>query len=211
MSPVLADVDGDGRDEVAIAAFTGTHELFNGDGTKRLTYDSNETVALGVNAAFARIGGQLDLFGGVVDAKLALAQLSPASDIPFDHLADAWNASTGAKLDGYPRVMEGWMLAGAPAVADVSGDGRPEVIQGSSGDVLHAVDPTTGQEPPGWPKDTGGWLLASPAVGDIDGDGMNEVVAVTRDGFLYVYDTPGRGALEWPAFRHDARNTGRGG
>src|SRR5205807_7809042 len=38
MSPVLADVNGDGRDEVAIAAFTGTPALYNGDGTLRTNY-----------------------------------------------------------------------------------------------------------------------------------------------------------------------------
>ena len=108
--------------------------------------------------------------------------------------------------------MEGWQIPSAPAIADVDGHGRAEVIAGSSGDVLHAFRPD-GSEPPGWPKDTGGWLLASPAVGDVDGDGRAEVVAVTRDGYLYVWDTPARaGSMrEWPSFRHDARNTGRFG
>ena len=38
-----------------------------------------------------------------------------------------------------------------------------------------------------------------------------EVVAVTRDGYLFVWDTPARTSAlrEWPSFRHDARNTGR--
>jgi hypothetical protein len=84
------------------------------------------------------------------------------------------------------------------------------VIAGSSGNVLHAFG-EDGSDAKGWPKDTGGWLLASPAVGDVDGDGRAEVVAVTRDGFLYVWDTPARPHARggWPSFRHDARNTGR--
>jgi Subtilase family/FG-GAP-like repeat len=218
MSPVLADVDGDGRDEVAIAAFTGAHALYGGDGAKRVDYasatsDGRVTLGLGVNAAFGRRerGGPLELFGGVVDAKLAAAQLNPSTGLDFDHYMAGWDASSGRWLPSYPRRTEGWQLAGAPAIADVTGDGRAEVLAGSSGDVLHAVG-ADGTEPPGWPKQLGGWLLASPAVGDIDGDGRNEVVAVTRDGYLFVYDTPGRpSALEWPAFRHDARNTGRYG
>ncbi len=32
VSPALADVDGDGDDEVAVAAFTGTPQLYDGDG-----------------------------------------------------------------------------------------------------------------------------------------------------------------------------------
>jgi hypothetical protein len=48
----------------------------------------------------------------------------------------------------------------------------------------------------------------------VDGDRLAEVVAVTRDGWLFVWDTPApapAGSGEWPAFRHDARNTGRYG
>ena len=52
---------------------------------------------------------------------------------------------------------------------------------------------------------------AGPAVGDVDGDGKLEVVAVTREGYLWVWDTPtaADGLVEWGSFRHDARNSGR--
>ena len=55
--------------------------------------------------------------------------------------------------------------------------------------MLHAFR-EDGSEPAGWPKQTGGWLLAAPSVGDVDGDRRLEVVAVTREGFLFVWDTP---------------------
>jgi hypothetical protein len=228
-SPSLADVDGDGADEVAVSAFTGEPELYDGDGSRlggaggasHFAYEGTGpgsdsatpgVLALGANSAFARTspGGPLRWFGGVVDSRLAPAQLSPATRIAFDHLLGGWDAASGEWLPAFPRVMEGWQIPSAPAVANVAGDARAEVLAGSSGDVLHAFR-EDGTEPRGWPKDTGGWLLASPAVGDVDGDGRAEVVAVTRDGFLYVWNTParagGRGA--WPSFRHDPRNTGR--
>jgi hypothetical protein len=226
MSPSLADVDRDGSDEVAVAAFTGEPELYAGDGSRlggaggqsRFEFAgrgaaSNATaasvLALGANAAFGRVskGGPLGYFGGQVDSRLAVAQTNPSAPIPFEHLMGGWNAETGAWLDAFPQVMEGWTIASAPAIANVGGDGGAEVIAGSSGDVLHAFG-ADGSEPGGWPKDTGGWLLASPAVGDIDGDGRLEVVAVTRDGWLYAWDTPARGRVEWGSFRHDLRNTG---
>ena len=215
MSPVLADVDGDGRDEVAVAAFTGTIALYDGTGRKTTAYDSTGALALGANAAFGRTspGGPLRLFGGLVDSKLIAAQLNPSAKIPFDHLLGGWDAAGGGRLPGFPHVMEGWTIAAGPALGDVDGtdDGAAEVVAGSSGNVLHAFR-ADGSEPPGWPKDLGGWLLAVPAVADVDGDGRNEVVAVTRDGFLYVIDTDGRAnTREWPVFRHDARNTGRYG
>ena len=92
----------------------------------------------------------------------------------------------------------------------MDGDGRSEVIAGSSGYLLHAFS-EDGGEAPGWPKRTGGWLLASPAVGDVDGDGLLEVVAITREGWLFVWDTPASRSAprDWPVFRRDARNSGR--
>ncbi|MGI8512263.1 MAG: S8 family serine peptidase [Solirubrobacteraceae bacterium] len=232
VSPSLADIDGDGRDEVAVAAFTGQPELYRGDGSRiggqaagnhfqttgtggaGQTTSAPSVLALGANAAFGRTapGGTLRFFGGVVDARLALAQAQPASRVDFDHVLGGWEAGSGAWLPAFPIRVEGWQLPSSPAIADVDGDDRAEVIAGSSGNRLHAFR-ADGSEPAGWPKDTGGWLLASPAVADVDGDGRLDVVAVTRDGFLFAWDTAGRatGTAEWPAFRHDVRNTGRYG
>ena len=228
-SPVLADVDGDGRDEVAIAAFTGQPELYRGDGTRMggpnaqashfqttgrgagSTATAPAIIALGANAAFGRTepAGPLGFFSGAVDTRLAQAQVSPAQNVPFEHLLGGWDAASGEWRPGFPRVVEGWTIIAGPAVADVDGEGGSEVLAGSSGNVLHAVSPD-GSEPAGWPKDTAGWLLAAPAVGDIDGDRRLEVVAVTRDGFLWVWNTPAKaGPQEWPSFRHDTLNSGR--
>lgn len=228
-SPVLADVDGDGRDEVGLAAFTGQPELYRGDGT-RLTgpggaghfatqgrgpasrASAAAVVALGANAAFGRTrpGGPLRLFGGVADTRLAAAQAAPGNDVPFEHLLGGWDAASGDWLPGMPAPIEGWQIATAPAIADVDGDGAGEAIAPSSGYLVHAFR-EDGSEPAGWPKQTGGWVLASPAVGDVDGDGLLEVVAVSREGRLFAWDTPTRASTpqEWPSFRRDTRNTGR--
>src|SRR5207244_1005283 len=138
MSPDLADVDGDGRDEVAVTAFTGEPELYRGDGT--------------------RLAGS-------------------AEPQHFQSTGTGSGSRATAPI--------------APAIADVGGDGKAEVIAGSSGDVLHAFR-EDGTEPPGWPKQTGNWLLASPAVGDIDGDGRLDVVVPSRDGWLFAWRTPAR-------------------
>jgi subtilisin family serine protease len=227
-SPSLADVDGDGDDEVAIAAFTGEPELYDGDGTRMSgaggqshfefqgrgassPASASAILALGANSAFGRTtpGGPLRYFGGAVDAGLGLAQLSPATHVSFEHLLGGWDAASGSWLPAFPIPVEGWEIVTSPAVADVDGDGRAEVLNGTSGDVLHAFA-DDGSEPRGWPKQTGGWLMAAPSVGDVDGDGKLEVVAVTRDGYLFVWNTRSRhGRVEWGSFRHDRRNTGR--
>jgi hypothetical protein len=160
-----------------------------------------------------RPGGPLRFFSGLVDARLGAAQLMPATTVPFEHLVGGWDVATGEWLAGFPKPVEGWTILAGPAVADVDGDGGAELLAGSSGNVLHAfrLDGAGGAEAPGWPRDSGGWLLAAPAVGDVDGDGRREVVAVTRDGFLFVWDTPAPAdaPADWPSLRGDARNTGR--
>jgi hypothetical protein len=97
----------------------------------------------------------------------------------------------------------------APAIADISGDGMPEVVYGSAGYMLYAWD-LEGDDAPGWPKFTGQWILGSPAVGDITGDGYLEVVVTTREGWLYAWTTKGHAdqAVQWAGIHHDARNTG---
>jgi hypothetical protein len=229
-SPSLADVDGDGADEVAVAAFTGQPELYDGDGT-RLGGAGGQShfqvagrgasspatapaiIALGANGAFGRLSqnGALGFFGGAVDFRLAQAQLSPATKVPFEHLLGGWDAASGSWLPAFPIPTEGWEIVTAPAIADVDGDRGAEVINGTSGNLLHAFS-ADGSEPPGWPKNAAGWLLASPAVGDVDGDRRIEVVDVTRDGYLFDWNTPTRArprALQWTSFRHDRRNSGR--
>ncbi len=53
-------------------------------------------------------------------------------------------------------------------------------------------------------------MTGSVALGDIDGDGKLEAVVATRMGYLYAYNTdgPADGAIGWPEYRHDNRNTG---
>lgn len=225
-SPALADVDGDGADEVAIAAFTGQPDLYRGDGSRysdgqhftttgrgpRSRASAGSAIALGSNGAFGRLtaDGPLTFFSGLVDTRFALASQAPAQRIRYEHLLGGWDAASGDHLEAFPAPVEQFQIITAPAIADVDGDGAAEVIAGTSGLLLHAFR-ADGSEPPGWPKQTGGWLFAAPAVGDVDGDRRLEVVAVTREGYLWVWDTPTRapGLVEWGSFRHDPRNTGR--
>jgi hypothetical protein len=225
-SPALADVDGDGADEVAIAAFTGQPDLYRGDGSQysdgqhfttlgkgsASRASAASALALGSNGAFGRLSedGALGYFSGLVDTQFALANQTPAQRIPYEHLVGGWDAASGNYLAGFPAPVEQFQIIAAPAIADVDGDGAAEVIAGTSGLLLHAFR-EDGSEPDGWPKQTGGWLFAGPAVGDVDGDGKLEVVAVTREGYLWVWDTPSPASapVEWGSFRHDARNSGR--
>jgi len=84
----------------------------------------------------------------------------------------------------------------SPAVGDINGDGKAEVVLGSFDGNVYAVAGATGQ--PVWPKPfkTGYWVWSSAAIGDIDRDGRIEVVIGSNDHNLYVLN--GRdGTLKW--------------
>src|SRR3989442_2046873 len=129
--------------------------------------------------------------------------------VVFDHLLSVWNARTGVQKPASPRVIEDWQFVTGPAVADISGDGLPEILETSGGFFVHAFN-TAGLEPTGWPKLTGQWQTSVPSVGDLDGDGHVEVVQTTRLGTLFVWNTTGATCQpdQWRKVRHDQGNTG---
>jgi len=101
----------------------------------------------------------------------------------------------------------------SPVIADVDGDGTNEVIAGSAGFILHAFSPD-GTEPPGWPKFTFNWLIATPAIGDANHDGRLEIFQTTHEGKLFGWRTTAPACVgdhlngEWRRFHHDEYNTG---
>jgi hypothetical protein len=226
-SPALADVDGDGTLEVAIAAVAGRGVFFKADGSRFVTLASaarqfgpdssatdGPTFFAMANGSFGDLDGDgaLEYAGGTSGVRTAVTLVANLK-LASEHHLSAWNAKSGAFLPAFPRVVEDFQFFMNPAIADLDGDGRAEIIAGTGGYLLHAID-SLGREPRGWPKFTGGWLLSSPAVADIDGGGLLEVIAVTREGQLYVWNTSGptqvagRPAVQWQKFRHDQWNTG---
>jgi hypothetical protein len=153
--------------------------------------------------------GSPDFFTGGAGLRIAVAVLGGYERETFSHQVGAWRTTDGRMFDGFPRRIEDYMFFVNPSVADVTEDGYPEVIVGSGGYYLHAWD-ACGKEPEGWPKFTGGWITSSAALGDVDGDGKLEVAIANRSGYLFVYRTAGAadGAIGWPEYRHDNRNTG---
>jgi hypothetical protein len=154
--------------------------------------------------------GTVDLItqGTYLDVAQRLSACTPGAS-PTAHLLGMWDGRTGAMAPGSPVPIEDLSLFGSQAIADIDGDDYPEVLAGSAGYYLHAVN-ACGNEPEGWPKFTGQWIMATPAVGDIDGDDVIDVVAMTRSGWLYAWRTNGStdGVIAWESFHHDNLNTG---
>jgi outer membrane protein assembly factor BamB len=76
-------------------------------------------------------------------------------------------------------------IRGTPAVADIDGDGKLEVIltMGCFGKI-HAYDGTTGT--PEWDYQLGPRTIGTASLGDLDGDGYLEIVVPSYDGNVWV-------------------------
>ena len=228
----LADVDGDGQLEVGIFGVVGPAYVLRADGTSfygtgadglprtlptdratfgagTITTDGPSVPGLG-GGSFAPVGpgGALVYvapgagFGRLADTNV------PAQQLPHDTHLDAWNARTGEFLPAFPRLLDDLVFFGSAAIADVNGDGQAELLAGSGGYLVHAMDATTGAEAAGWPKFTGGWIIATPAVGRL---GTRPTVVA----FPPARGSCGSGACAaiatasfWPQARHDPTNRG---
>jgi len=153
--------------------------------------------------------------------------LTPGNQSTGHHQVAAWHADPagqGELVSAFPQAMEDMQFISSPGIADVTGDGVPEVVQGSgtylvrafeilddAGEAAAAGVPVgSAVQPAGWPKLTLGWVISSPTAGDVDGDGLIEVIATTREGNLFVWDTPAPAsvaAIPWQGFGRDRRNT----
>jgi MYXO-CTERM domain-containing protein len=225
ISPALGDIDGDKVPEILISGLASVPRIFNSKGRPfgKAMVNTKERYGAKSNAmnsvfftfvSFPAFGdldddGDLDVIEGGAGTDAALAFASGGERRDFEHHMGAWDAKTGLPKSGYPRVMEDWQFFSTPAIADIDGDGKVNVIAGSGGYFIHGWD-VDGVEAKGFPKFTGGWVLSTPTVGDLDGDGKLEMVANTRAGWLFAWRTEGKadGRTDWTSFHHDLRNTG---
>jgi hypothetical protein len=116
-------------------------------------------------------------------------------------------------LPQFDTYVQGLSFFTAPAIADVTGDGTPDIVQAGDSGAVTGLDGSGGGAAAGWPKWTGGFSLFTPAVGDLTGTGTVSVATTTREGYLYVWDTPGltRANTEAWHWHQNDRNTGHYG
>ena len=166
-------------------------------------------------AVFGRLGGSgspLSVAMGGAGVRRLLDVALPEQQLGAEDHVSAWDAATGSYDPGFPSQENDLQFFNTPAIADVNGDGLPEVLEGSAMYDLRAYG-LGGSVPAGFPKFTGGWMVDTPATGDLNGDGKLDVAVLTREGYLYVWSTPGPAcqAPQWPKYQHDLWNTGDSG
>ncbi len=236
--PVLVDLDGDGKREVALL---GNHEhsestqtrgftlwVVRPDGTRPQGWEWPKDLGAPLRTEANEPGHNIILqLPSLTAADLHPSEgkelLFPSSD-GFLHLFSArgeslWRFAIGA----------GWPFVGIsePVVADLNGDGSPEILfttytSGAPGapeakphlHVLAADGHPLHQVPL-----SGRGAMAAPSVADLDGDGTLELVVSLKDAVgngqsgVQVWSLPGSNAkcLPWPTGRGNAARTGTAG
>lgn len=228
----IGDVDGDREPEIVAASVSGQIKVLNPDGSSPygafdLPVGLNWLGAVGPGSNSRDTELLVNAFGGQsigrigstnsIDVASSTSGLIRALDTlftnkqPGDPQLTVWSGRDGSVRSGFPRVSADIAFFVTPAVADVDGDGRNEVVAGNGVQLLQA-ESGDGTTPDGWPKLTGGWVVGTTSSGDWDGDGRAELATVRRDGVLLVWHTPTDASAlgDWVRFGGNQRNDGTG-
>jgi outer membrane protein assembly factor BamB len=185
--PVIVDLDKDGFPEILHGEFQGWVRCINAaTGVTKwdLLVDANSWVQTAPTVVDVNQDGQLDFV-------VATWGFSSNSRLY------AYDGGTRALLWSIP--MNDYVYHGT-GVADLDGDGKPELVIGDYSGKLHVLNAEDGTY--AWSYNAGYYIGAPPAIGDINGDGQCEVlitsyfkvIALTNQGaVLWQYNIPGYG------------------
>lgn len=196
-TPVVADVNGDGRKDIIAPSFDHTVYAWSHGGTLLWRAYLEDTLwSSPVVVDIDRNGSQEVVLGGDIYSGNPLG-------VPKGGLLWVLRGSNGTRFPGYPKSLPYQTIWSSPVVTDINGDGRLDAVVGTgsghadstNGRKVWAVTLTTRQGVPGWPVTPPGKVVRQPAVGDIDGDGRPEVVVGSEGGYVTAYEHTG--ARRW--------------
>ncbi len=218
--PTLADVDGDGRPEIVMVASVQNASqddrrrgvalwAVHADGTRPAGWEEPLHVP-------TYLAGLEDLGGNIVGLtnQVSAAELDPSAAGPelvfagYDVRVHCVGSDRRERWS-YAYTTDARVLTAGVAVADLSGDGRPEVIlatygtQASGHALLVLGADGAVQQRVALP---GRGAMAVPTVGDVDGDGALEIVVSLKDDGgdeALVFTVPGSSTncVQWPTGR----------
>jgi hypothetical protein len=228
-APAIADVFGDGSNEIVmLGSVQNTSQddrergvalfVVNADGTRPAAWVEPFHVS-------GFLDGLWDLGDNVVATtnQVTVLQLDP-DDVELEFVFAGFDgrvhavASNNSELWSFQFSDRAGVLTGGIAAADLSGDGRPELIFNTysrDADASELIILAANGEPL-WrlPLPDRG-AMAVPTVADVDGDGQLEILvslkdAVERERQVLVYSVEGSGTncLPWPTGRGNLQRTG---
>lgn len=177
--PVVMDVNADGVQDYIAANFRGDDCLHcvSGNAVQHGPPDANEELWRLQTGGWMYHGpavgdldgdGAMDLVIAAYDGKVYACRASDGKEL--------WTAAPGERY--YMSPM---------AIADVDGDGRPEVIAAGEKVTVLRRDGTILWSVPACPENTYEAITRGPSIADLDGDGSPDLACLNSAGLFRVY------------------------
>ncbi len=219
----VADLDGDGFEEVVFGTMKGYLHILHSDGSELSGFpvDMGTFIDRGVALASLSDGGR-ELIFGTFDGRIHVFDTSGREQ-------PGWPVDIQQRLAVTPVLLPSkkgyYVLAGTVkgdlllldhegnilrqhsfsdkfssplAVQDLNEDGSPEVVFATAGGYLHVCDLTL-KDHAGFPIKTKGEIVSSPVFGALEGKGVFDIIAGTDQGYLYVISPEGKRLPNFPA------------
>ncbi|MBR0225738.1 MAG: VCBS repeat-containing protein, partial [Thermoguttaceae bacterium] len=207
-APRLADITGDGVDDLIVGLSNGTIQLYRGVSTSTRVFAAPELFVVGVGDAKSTLDvgnravfdvydwnadGRNDLVVGAMDGKLRVYLDSATTAGEYDYRAAMTLTDGAAEI----AVDSG---RSAPAIADVNGDGAFDIVTGAtSGDVYVYLNLGSNAAPKfqtatpivnaaGVAINVGDMARSRLAVRDVTGDGIADYFIGAADGSVEFYE-----------------------
>jgi len=201
--PAVADIDGDGNDDLVFATGAYYVAALNTVGQtimwayKIMPFSTLATPARYSSPVLTDLDddGTPDVIIGWANGKII-----------------ALNGNNGETIWEYYTSRENRIISSI-ALADINKDGIMDpVIAGEDGSVF-VLDgaPDANQRLMSNRVSTKGPVSSTPCIGDIDGDSLLEIVVTSVKNQLYVFNTPTKvfkREIFWESFRKDSKNSG---
>jgi hypothetical protein len=212
-SPAVADIDGDGKDDVIVADNYGANGFFyyyNSSSPSsitftRLQYWENPFQFISFPTASAPAfsdfdgDGDLDMLVGSSDGTFRYYRRNSVYTNPFTLQTGAWDGATKA---GNPLNAVDVGAFATPVFTDLDNDGDNDLIIGSSylpanKSIHYYINDGSGNFTPGVLTGINPNLdEVSPTVMDVDGDGAKDIVIGAADGNVYFFKRIGATTFE---------------